>query len=193
MRKKIVFVLINCFAIVSALPAQKKKVRFQSVNQFAIVGGENHVNTAFQTINGIKFFNWFSGIGIGIDNYRYKTLPLFVDGRWHFGEDKKAFFYGDLGYNFPLKNKPGKEVYYYDTYNFSGGVYTDLGIGYHVHFYKKSFILFSLGYSYKKTKIKTGVYAAVTPCPFMGDCMGVDYSKYDFSFNRLILKAGLIF
>ena len=75
----------------SALSAQKKKVRFQSINQFAMVGGENHVNTAFQTINGIKFSDWFAGIGIGIDNYRYKTLPLFLDGRWHFGEDKKGF------------------------------------------------------------------------------------------------------
>ena len=147
MRKKNIFILIISVVTVSSLSAQKKKVRFQSINQFAIVGGENHVNTAFQTINGIKFSDWFSGIGIGIDNYRYKTLPLFVDGRWYFGEDKKAFFYGDVGYNFPMKNKPGKEVYYYNTYDFSGVIYTDFGIGFQLSLNKYYSLIFTLGHS----------------------------------------------
>jgi hypothetical protein len=188
MRKKSSFLLLISFVMVSALSAQKKKVRFQSVNQFAIVGGKNHVNTAFQAINGIKFSNWFSGIGIGIDNYRYKTLPLFADARWHFGENKKAFLYGDLGYNFPLKNKPGKEVYYYNTYDFTGGVYTDFGIGFQLSLNKYSFLIFSLGHSYKKlqNKISVVTQCLVAPCP-------VDYSQYDYKFGRMILKAGLIF
>ncbi len=167
---------------------QKKKIHFQSVNEFAIVGGESTMNTAFQTINGIKFSNWFSGIGIGIDNYRYKTLPLFVDGRWSFGEDKRGFIYGDIGYDFPMKNKPGKEISYYSTYHFSGGLYSDLGIGYQVPLYKKSSLLFSLGYSTKELKAKVGATyeCLVAPCP-------VDYNVYEFSFNRMILKAGLVF
>jgi hypothetical protein len=188
MRKKLSFLIIISLVMVSSLSAQNKKARFQSVNQFAIVGGENHVNTAFQTINGIKFSNWFSGIGIGIDNYRYKTLPLFLDGRWYFGEDKKAFFYGDVGYNFTMKNKPGKEVYYYNTYDFSGGTYTDFGIGYQTPLYKKSSLLFSLGYSSKKLQSKTG---SVT-CPIIGPCF-LDYSRYHYELGRMILKAGLLF
>ena len=167
--------------------AQKNKIKFQSINQFAMVAGESHVNSAFQTINGIKFSNWFSGIGIGVDDYRYKTLPLFIDGRWFFGVERKGFIYGDLGYNFPMKNKPGKEIAYYSSYHFTGGIYTDFGIGYQVPLYKKSSMLFSLGYSYKKLESKR-----VTPCPFLSPCL-VDYSKYDFSFNRMILKAGLVF
>ncbi|RNI39743.1 hypothetical protein EFY79_00085 [Hanamia caeni] len=188
MRKKLSFLIIISLVMVSSLSAQNKKARFQSVNQFAIVGGENHVNTAFQTINGIKFSNWFSGIGVGIDNYRYKTLPLFADARWHFGEDKKAFFYGDLGYNFPMKNKPGKEVYYYNTYDFSGDIYTDLGIGFQLSLNKYSSLIFSLGHSYKKLQNKIGIK---TPCP-VGTCP-VDYSRYDYKFGRMILKAGLVF
>ena len=174
--------------MVSALSAQKKKVRFQSVNQFATAGGENHMNTAFQTINGIKFTDWFAGIGIGIDNYRYKTLPLFLDGRWHFGEDKKAFFYGDLGYNFPMKNKPGKEVYYYNTYDFSGGIYTDFGIGFQLSLNKYSSLSFSLGHSFKKLQNEIGV----TMQCLVGPC-SVDYSKYDYELGRMVLKAGLVF
>ncbi len=168
--------------------AQKSKIHFRSINQFAMVGGESHINTAFQTVNGIKFSNWFTGAGIGVDNYRYKTLPLFIDGRWYFGDDKSGFIYGDIGYNFPMKNKPGKEIGYYNSYHFTGGVYTDIGIGYKVPLYKKSSMLFSLGYSYKKLGTKVGM----TTCGIIGPCW-VDYYKYDFSLNRMILKAGLVF
>ena len=181
------FLLFFLFISFSSV-AQKKVAKFQSINLAGIVGGENHVNSAFQTINGIKFSDWFAGIGIGVDNYRYKTLPLFIDGRWYFGDEKKGFIYGDLGYNFPMKNKPGKEIYYYNTYHFTGGVYTDFGIGYHVSINKYSSLAFSLGHSFKKLQNKVGVtmQCLVGPCP-------VDYSKYDYEFGRMILKAGLVF
>lgn len=179
-----VLVFINSFSI----SAQKNKIRFQSINQFAILGGESKMATAFQTVNGFEISNFFSGVGIGVDNYRYKTLPLFVDGRWNFGKEKQGFIYGDIGYNFPMKNKPGKEVYYYDVYHLTGGIYTGAGIGFYLPLYKKSSLLFSLGYSYKKVKNKIGVNI----CPFAGPCY-VDYSKYDLSFGRVMVKAGLVF
>ena len=188
MKKNIVFILIISSLINFSAHAQKNKIHFRSINQFAMVGGENQVNSAYQTINGIRYSNWFSGIGIGVDNYRYRTLPLFFDGRWFFGKEKKGFIYGDIGYNFPMKDKPGKEINYYSSYHFTGGIYTDFGIGYQVPLYKKSSMLFSLGYSNKKLQTKTEVIypCLVAPCP-------VDYSNYDFSFNRMILKAGLVF
>ncbi|HEU5366520.1 MAG TPA: hypothetical protein VFU62_13365 [Hanamia sp.] len=188
MRKSLFFIFIISFVMSVFASAQKRKIQFQSINQFAIVGGESHINIAFQTINGIKFSNWSSGIGIGIDYYRYKTLPLFFDGRWNFGEDKRAFVYGDIGYNFPMKNKPGKEISYYSSYHFTGGIYSDLGIGFEIPLMRKSSLLFSLGYSSKelKTKVGSAYQCIVAPCP-------VDYNVYEFSFNRMILKAGLGF
>jgi hypothetical protein len=188
MKKILSFTLIISFLIYFSASAQNKKVEFHSINQFAIVGGESQMNSAFQTVNGAKFFDWFTGIGIGIDNYRYKTLPLFIDGRWFFGDDKNGFVYGDIGYNFPMKNKPGKEISYYSSYHFTEGVYTDIGIGYKAPLYKKSSLLFSLGYSYKELQTKIGVNA----CGIIGPCW-VDYSKYNFSYSRMILKAGFVF
>jgi len=185
MKNKSTVVLMLSFAIVFSASAQKNRIRFQSMNQFGIVGGENQVNTAFQTVNGLKYSNFFSGIGIGLDYYRYRTLPLFFDERWYFGDDKKGFVYGDIGYNFPVKDKPEKEISYYTSYHFTGGVYTDFGIGYQVHVHKKSSMVFSLGYSYKKLKIRT----ADGPNPFDG----YTYENYNYSFNRMILKAGLVF
>jgi hypothetical protein len=188
MRKRFFFIVIISFLLSLSTSAQKRKVGFQSVNQFAIVGGESGVNTAFQTVNGIKFSDCFFGIGVGIDYYKYQTLPLYFDGRWYFGEDKRGFIYADVGYDFPMKNKPEKEISYYSSYHFTGGLYSDLGIGYHVPLYKKSSLSFSLGYSSKelKTKVGSAYQCLVAPCP-------VDYSTYEFSFNRMILKAGLVF
>jgi hypothetical protein len=154
-----------------------------------MVGGESQVNSAFQTVNGIQFSNWFTGIGIGIDNYRYHTMPLFFDGRWNFGIEKRAFIYGEVGYNFPMKNKPGKEIPYYNTYHFTGGFYSDFGTGYLFPLNKKTSMIFSLGFSYKKVESKIG---SGNICPFVGPCY-VDYTKYDYNFNRMILKAGLFF
>lgn len=190
--KTLIFILIISFLVNISVSAQKNKIQFRSINQFAIVGGESHINTAFQTVNGIKFSNWFTGIGIGVDNYRYRTLPLFFDGRWFFGDEKRVFIYGDIGYDFPMKDKPGKEISYYNTYHFTGGIYTDIGLGYQVPLCKKSSMIFSFGYSYKKAEAKIGA-RLIFPCFLNGSCNVVDYSNYDFSFNRMILKAGLVF
>lgn len=87
-----------------------------------------------------------------------------------------------------MKNKPGKEISYYSSYHFTGGIYSDLGIGFEIPLMRKSSLLFSLGYSSKelKTKVGSAYQCIVAPCP-------VDYNVYEFSFNRMILKAGLGF
>jgi hypothetical protein len=188
MSRKSFYSLIFFLLISFSTAAQKKAIKFQSINDAGIAGGQSEADYIFQTVNGIKFSNWFAAVGIGIDNYRYKTLPLFFDGRRYFGNHNEGFLYGDLGYNFPMKNKPGKEISYYDSYDFKGGIYTDIGIGYQSKLYKKSSVLFSLGYSCKRLETKVGANI----CPFAGPCY-VDYSKYDFSFNRIVLKAGLVF
>jgi len=188
MRKYLFFIVLFALAISYSATAQKNEVYFHSINTFAAVGGQTEVNAAFQTVNGIQFSKWFGGIGVGVDNYVYKTLPLFFDARRFLGNEKRCFIYGDIGYDFPLKNKPGKEVTWYDTYDFSGGIYTDIGMGCQLPISKKSSFILSLGYSYKKLQSKIGT----TICPFVGPCF-VDYSNYEYSYGRMILKAGLIF
>jgi hypothetical protein len=187
--KKYLFVnLLFAFAISISASAQKKKFRFHSINTVGLISGESTSNIGFQTINGIHFSNWFTGIGIGIDKYKYKTLPLFADGMKFFGNEKRAFAYGDIGYNFPMNDKPGKEFSYYNTYHFSGGIYTGLGIGYQAPLSKKTSIIFSFGYSYKQLNSKTSVTLI---SPFMGS--DDDYNNYKFTYSTVILKAGIVF
>ncbi|MBS1737609.1 MAG: hypothetical protein JSS98_13540 [Bacteroidetes bacterium] len=188
MKSKIVFAAVILVVINFSASAQKKKSRFHSINTFSLLNGESQFSTAFQSVNGIEIANGFAGIGLGIDYYQHRTIPLFLDGRWNFGSDKKGFIYGDVGYNFPMKNKPGNEVWRYDTYHFSGGIYTDIGIGYKATLSKKLSCPISIGYSYKKLQSKIGT----TICPFVPPCY-TDYNIYNYKYNRIVVKAGLEF
>lgn len=186
--KRLGFTLFGVLLFLFSGLAQDIKPRFSSINSIGFAAGESSPGLVLETVNGIKFHNFFAGIGIGKDDYRYKSIPLFLEGKWFFGDDKKGFIYGDLGYNFPGKNKPGNEIFNYDSYHFSGGSYSAIGVGFNLPLYKKSALQFSLGYSYKKLSDRVGVII----CPFVGPCY-TDYSRYEFGFGRLILKAGVAF
>ena len=186
MKHNWIFYYVLATLISISLSAQNRKFKFHSINSAGIVGGESEVKSIFQTINGIEFSKWYFGVGVGVDNYSYKTLPLFFDARRYFGKKNKGFAYVDLGYNFPLKNTPGKEVGYYNTYNFKGGLYTDFGIGYKIKFIKKSSLLFSLGQSYKELQTQIGIVPGCLECqPYL--------YNYKFGYGRIILKTGVEF
>lgn len=188
--KKIFFLTLT---IVLTIPfsasSQKQKIQFHSINTFELIGGESNSRIGFQTVDGIQFSKWFSGFGIGVDKYGFKTVPLFFDLRKYFDKKNRAFFYGDIGYNFPMKKQDEKVNPYNSNYNFTGGSYTDLGIGYQFPFGKRSAFLISMGYSYKKLENKIG---AVNYCPFDGRCPE-SYTINQYGFGRIIFKSGLIF
>ncbi len=169
--------------------AQKQKIKFNSINTGGIIIGENRSYGLFQTVNGLMYQKWFAGIGAGYDYYYYTTIPLFIDARRYLGKRNKGFLYADLGYNFPGKNKPGKEISSsYSSYHFTGGVYSDIGAGYRIKFIKKSSLLISGGYSYKTIHNKIGVTnpCLIAPCP-------ENISNYNYDFSRIVLKAGIQF
>jgi len=185
--KFIPFFLLPLLIFFSA-SAQKEKLKFHSINSIGLSDGQSGGYFLFQTVNGLSCRKWFSGIGFGADYYPYKSYPLFLDTRKYFGKNSKGFAYGDLGYNFSGKNKPGKEVYYYTSYHFTGGIYTDIGVGYKMKFMRRSSFLFSTGYSYREINNKVGV---ANQC-LVGPC-SVDYSKYRYGNGRVVFKAGVDF
>jgi len=182
------FILLALVLLMSfSVKAQGKKVKFHSINSIGFISGESGTDVMFQSVNGFSYKNFYSGIGFAKDDYNYNSYPIFFDQRIFFGKRNNAFVYGDLGYNISGKNKPGKEIYYYSSYHFSGGVYTDFGIGYKVKL-RKSYLTLSPGFSYKEINNKVGV---VSPC-LVGPCP-VDYSSYKYGNGRVVLKAGVDF
>jgi len=166
--------------------------QFHSINQLGFLEGSDGTAFQMQTINGVQYKSWFAGVGVGIDNYRFRSIPLFADFRKEFVVGKNYFFaYGGVGAHFMwLTNK--QKTDYHQTNNgadgFSNGLYYDAGIGYQVKLNSRIGIFVSPGFSHKSTEAKLS-----TPiCPFYGPCY-VSIDKYNYALNRLSVMVGVVF
>lgn len=195
MRKQIVFLIIILFALDLHLPAQQKtlpKPVFHSVEQLALVNGNSAVSGALQTVNGVGYGKWFAGIGAGIDFYRYRSVPVFLDLRRSFDVKKgnKLFVYADGGYNLPWvkRKEPEFTIWSWPSntdYKYKGGAYMDAGFGYGVYLKGGDAFLLSAGYSHKYFSEKR------TTTNLMGEnTETVDIQKFTYSMNRLMIKLG---
>jgi hypothetical protein len=188
--RKITFCLLLqlCVFIIHAQQINNKNSwQLHSINQVGLV--ETDYGTAFQlqTINGFQYKNFFSGIGIGLDYYKVRSIPLFVDVRKYFGTNRNAFFvYENAGVNFAWeKEDPVTEG---SSYHYNTGFYNDVGLGYRIAMKNKISILLSGGYSYKRISENQ----SSNICPFVGPCYE-QRDKYVYDLSRLIFKIGLLF
>ena len=173
-------------------PVTITPLQFHSINQLGFLEGE--VGSAFQiqTINGLQYKSWFAGIGAGIDYYRFRSIPLFIDLRKEFGSSPNRFFvYTGAGMNFIWLTDQQKRDFVADHYganDFSNGLYFDAGIGYKIKLDNNIAMIISPGFSYKRTEAKT----SNTICPFQAPCY-IDAHRFDFAMSRLSVNIGLVF
>jgi hypothetical protein len=165
--------------------------QFHSINSVGLLEGQ--VGSAFQlqTINGAQYKSWFGGIGLGLDYYRYRTIPLFVDLRKEFGKAAdKLFVYSDLGINFGWVTDKQKTPYMTDD-KFANGFYSDLGFGYKINLKKNGGLLMSLGYTYKKVteSYKLPVYFMANSI-YYEPALNEFRQQYSYSMNRITIKIG---
>ncbi|MBS1948725.1 MAG: hypothetical protein JST47_13260 [Bacteroidetes bacterium] len=196
MRKKLffsfvlsVFVAVPCF---SQQKSDKARFRYHSINNIGLLEGQAGSAFALQTINGIQYQSWFAGIGVGLDYYRYRTIPLFFEARKEFGRSANTFFiYADAGMNFYWKrDKDAKQFPVEDR--FKNGFYAETGIGYKIKLNAKINLLLNAGYSLKKITEQGSYYVAWDPIGWPGGVVSSpDIIRYDL--NRLILKIGFEF
>jgi hypothetical protein len=185
------FFLVLLMPVTLVSFGQKKKAayKFHSINSISLINGDNGVSAGLQSINGFQKGNLYTGVGVGLDYYLYRTVPLFADFRYEFGKAKNKFFaYADGGVNFDWV-----EENYYDgpifiwegstnTTEFHNGAYTDLGLGYMVGTKKGGGLVLSLGHSYKSLE-KTVSYQDWRIQETITDV-------YHYNFNRIVLKVG---
>jgi hypothetical protein len=168
--------------------AQQKTVtgkwQFHSINNVGLLEGQTGSAFQLQSINGMQYKSWFGGIGLGLDFYKYRTIPLFIDFRKEFGSGVNKFFaYADGGINFCWLTDNEKTLYFADDH-FSGGFYTDLGLGYKIGLGRNNHLLLGIGYSLKKLKEIYESYYYDPP-----DNVS-DKVKINYNLNRLTLKVG---
>lgn len=171
----------------AAITQQNKKatdnVWLQTIGSAAIVGGQSGVKPVFQLVSGIRKSIYFAGIGVGYDNYLYKSLPVFADMRIDFSKKQIVFAYGDLGYNIPVGLKTSTDVFK-TTDLYYGGIYIDAGLGYRHKINNKNNFLFSFGYTLKDINKKEGyTYPCINP-----PCTE-NISYYKYRMGRVVTRV----
>jgi hypothetical protein len=196
MKKRLLQVLL-CVSIPFMMHAQQtaKKASncgcsFSSINQVGLTEGSAGSSFQIQTINGMRFRTWFAGAGVGLDHYRYRSIPVFFDLRKDLFRNKSntPFVYGDIGVNIPWVDENKQAEIWWGTNSYQNGLYYDAGIGYKLNIGKGRGILFSGGYSMKKfTETRYQQIVCITsPCP--PDDEG---ERFNFTLKRITIKAGI--
>jgi hypothetical protein len=192
--KQEIFFAVGLFLMMNVMGQQTGKCNYHSINNVAVLKGGSDASLQLQTISGVQYKNFFGGIGVGLDNYYFKTVPLFVDLRKNFLEKKKTpFAYVDLGVNIPWDRA---KIESWSTSYYSSGFLYDMGVGYSIPIKGRFSLNLSAGYSEKilNESRETTNWGWID---FMGfgkpAIMSKDTADYKYTFRRVSLKIGISF
>lgn len=184
-RMFIVFLLIPLFTF--SQTGERAKPRFHSFVSSGIIAGQSLPKPLFQLSGGVSYNRYFTGIGIGYDNYRFNTVPVFADWRVNFGTKDVFFIYANAGYNFPGSYKEEQEGGKVSD-RLKGNFYMDAGFGLRAPPGGSHRFFFSAGYSRKNVVLKKE-YASncgLVPCA----TQQLQLHTYRYELGRIMVKAG---
>ncbi|HEX9511099.1 MAG TPA: hypothetical protein VF939_11505 [Puia sp.] len=180
MKRCLVIACLGCLFFTSGFSQSSWK--FRSVEYAGMVFGQEGNYGQVQTINGAYKGSWFLGAGLGLDYYRFRSLPLFLSVTKELMPAKNGLFVSlDAGTNYPWYKRP--DNFYYDgfsTSKFVAGPFWSAGLGYKIKLTAHNDHALSMlaGYSFKELKEDANTYPQVT--------------RYDYRNRRWSLKIGLI-
>lgn len=153
---KNIFIAAICL-LSTHLQAQKSKAKKSSsylMPQVALLNGSSGTSTQIQLVGGLVKNDWHVGLGVGIDYYEMRSVPLFTDVRYHFGKEKKIFTYANVGHNFSWAQDADNPRFTIPPSSYAvkqtDGLYTDIGIGYTIKIGRRNSLLMSTGFSLKQ-------------------------------------------
>lgn len=179
--------LLIAFSLPCWLQAQEKKARFHSILSPGIIIGQGEIKSMAQFSAGITYYQFYTGIGVGYDPYKFNSVPIYADWRVYIGRKRIGFLYGQLGYNIPGSYKKEEEFSKIGD-RMKAGFYADAGIGFRIPAGPLHRFSFSAGYSYKEAlRKKTYSYGCgLVPCT-TDNSFSFDYR---YGFERIVVKAG---
>ena len=173
MKKTKVFIIL--FLMTAIVNAQDKEVPskyshkgyFNSTNFGLLVGSSNNENKApftFMMINGYGITDQFSlGLGIGVDFLSESYLPLVIDARYYFRNQKfSPFAFIQTGYSIPLDQESSEYHLMYPNFSSSsfwsgydllkpqGGYLISPGVGLKTMFNDNLGMTFTIAYHFQR-------------------------------------------
>ena len=194
MRLITILLFVFCFSCISSTSlAQKDTLRdkptFTTILKMGLLNGEaDKAGVSLAFTNGLRYRNWFGGIGAGLDYYGLKSIPLYVEAARDFSKQTPSpFLNAAVGYNFPLRDKNYKS---WTQYKSQGGLYYALGGGYKFSLGQELALTLSAAYSFKGQKEELfndyGRWLFEEPLPPRTD-------TYTYKFRRLSVNIGFVF
>ena len=182
--------IMCCQSFTQFIKAQtnKKAIHFTSLNSVGLLNGQIASTFTMQTINGISFKKASVGIGVGIDNYGYRTIPVFVDLRKTFGNNAiKPLVFADFGIGYPIKTDipSGQWSNAYTNTSIKRSFCGEWGVGIEKAIGSSSFFV-TASYSYKKY-----AYTQIMNWSYGPD--GTNQARQDYHYNRIALRMGYRF
>jgi hypothetical protein len=183
----VIVMLLVSYPVLAQQKNTKQKFSFGSQNYAGILEGESGTSLQLQTINGVKYKTWFAGLGVGLDYYYDRSVPLFFSVSKFLSSKKiPLYFNGDIGVSIAW----ARDGYYFleNNVSYSPGLYWNGGFGYKFASKQGHGFLLNLGYSYKHMIQKT---TYTNPC-LIGPCP-TEEDRYDYRLRRLSVKFGYLF
>lgn len=188
---KYIIIWMLVFLTPAILNAQNKpKPVFNSYNAVGLLVGESAHSIMVETVNGLRKGRWFAGAGVAFDAYSYKTIPVYLDMKYFFGNKKQFFVQADIGYGF-IKKDTYQQDKNFDTVKYKGGIYLQSGIGYLLTPSKKHSFYFSVNCGLKKLSKDAGYIIPDNFPPYNETYVFMD--NYNYNFKTITIKAGYKF
>jgi hypothetical protein len=187
---KLVFFTSICLLLYFTVNGQQKtRLKFTSINEVGVAWGSTDDGLQVQTINGFYYKTFSAGLGIGLDYYWERTIPVFIDLRKDiFNKKQTPFVYADLATNLPWVKT--KEENWWYTSEYDDGIYFDVGIGYKLPVNKKLFVNMSFGYTQKSIEEMRKNKTVIDDFPPYGS---YNAENFKYTLRRFSFKAGLGF
>jgi hypothetical protein len=192
MRKVFILTPVLLLLVVASIAQQKPScchASFQTMIQAGVAYGSNSSALTIQSNFGLSLSKTFVGLGTGIDDYLFRSVPLFLDLRQEFGKGNITLFvYGDAGKNFQWVTEQNKLRLMYTPGDFKSGKYYEGGLGWRFKFRNSASLLLSGGYSVKSIKkVNETNY-----CPVTGTCFYFS-DKFVYNMSRIVFRLGCQF
>lgn len=190
MRSLCLITLALLEAAMSQKVAAQHQLAYRGSVALGMVMGESSSSLQVQTVHGVQYKQWQAGLGIAVDNYRYRTIPLFLDIRRMLPLKTNALFvYAGAGPDFLwLTTAQKQELSITNQTKFRAGWYGDVGAGYRIgRSTNRNAVLLSAGYSVKSLRTTTRDFT-----PIAYDAPPV-FSDRTYSLGRIMVKVGIAF
>ena len=198
MSKRIVLIIFYAFCVI-VCSAQAWKYR--SDNYIGLSAGEWGEYGLVQTINGLYQGPWFIGAGAGLDNYRFRSVPLFLAVTRDLpvpGIKRGGFFVGlDGGTNLPWYKRTIESYDEFTSSKFHAGAWWSVGVGYKWKLSERSRKALLLSVDYSEKRLKETETGPAQPCYTSSCALIINSSQqtyiYDYLNRVFLFKVGFQF